>query len=117
PPQDRIDALHESAHSVMSLGHRAVQPCDISIRTSYIAVRAGRDLYDNFPAPLHGWTVSSNVANLRYMRGSNRLNSACRNLLFRVRSINSISHGCSGFVQMQSAITSDVIACWWSLAF
>jgi IS1 family transposase len=44
-------------------------------------------------------------------RGSKRLNSACRNLLFRVRSMNSTSHGCSGFVQMHSAITSFVSAC------
>src|SRR5438132_11916658 len=36
-----------------------IQPCDISIRAVYVAVCAGRDLYDNFPAPLHGWAVSS----------------------------------------------------------
>src|SRR5947207_11656334 len=54
-PQDRIDRLHENAHSIVVLRLRTIQPCDISIRAGYVAVCAGRDLYDNFPAPLHGW--------------------------------------------------------------
>src|SRR5207245_11770486 len=58
-PQDRIDRLHENAHSIVVLRLRTIQPCDISIRAGYVAVCAGRDLYDNFPAPLHGWAVSS----------------------------------------------------------
>src|SRR5947199_4658263 len=53
------DRLHENAHSIVVLRLRTIQPCDISIRAGYVAVCAGRDLHDNFPAPLHGWAVSS----------------------------------------------------------
>src|SRR6185437_3885461 len=62
PPEDRIDALHKSGHTVVSLGLWAVEPGDIAIRTRYKAVRADRDMYDKFSGPFHAAASPLNFA-------------------------------------------------------